>query len=319
MLDVNVRRLRDSDIKEVCKIIRKDILTENIKDYPKEFIDHLIIDNNEAKIEGRNKEFHAYVLTNEDKIVGVGMIGPYWGSLTESAFFSIFIDPDYKKQGLGRKIIETLESDEFYKRANRVEIPSSITGVNFYRHFGYNFKRSDGVFGNIVDKEGLYRLEKFTNEIPFKDNLYNMRPYIDNEYHNYKEFIYEVKRELYKEYVKKYYGGWKEEEQRKYYEDFINNVKDDTWIIELNGVNIGFYNGKELSNGIYEIGNICIKEEYQNKGIGTQVLKDIIDLHKDQDIQIQYFKDNPVGKLYERLGFIKSGETNTHYQMIKKK
>ena len=38
----------------------------------------------------------------------------------------------------------------------------------------------------------------------------------------------------------------------------------------------GFYNGKEIENNTFEIGNICIKPEYQNKGIGTALLKDII-------------------------------------------
>lgn len=74
-----------------------------------------------------------------------------------------------------------------------------------------------------------------------------------------------------------------------------------------------------LEDGSYEIGNICIIPEYQGRGIGTQVLKDIIELHKNQDLHIQYFKQNPVGKLYEKLGFVPDGETEFHYQMIKPK
>jgi len=35
------------------------------------------------------------------------------------------------------------------------------------------------------------------------------------------------------------------------------------------------------------------------------------------NIKIQYFKQNPVRKLYERLGFIPNWENNYHYQMIK--
>ena len=87
----------------------------------------------------------------------------------------------------------------------------------------------------------------------------------------------------------------------------------------MNGKDIGFYNGLTLEDGSYEIGNICIIPEYQGNGIGTQVLKDIMELHKGQDLHIQYFKQNPVGKLYERLGFQPSGETEFHYQMFKPK
>lgn len=320
MLDIKVRRYKDGDASSICEVIRKDILAENIKDYPKEIIEHLIESHNEELIERRAKAFHVYVLTDDEKIVGVGMIGPYWDSLTESSFFTIFIDPSYKGQGLGRKIIEALEEDEYYKRANRVEIPSSITALEFYKHMGWNFKRTENVLGNIVDKEGIYRMERFPKEKDKKNDIqYNMRPYIDNEYHDYKEFIYQVKKAAYKKYVEECWGAWKEDDQRQYFEKFIETVRKDAWIIQLNGVDIGFYNGMELDDGSYEIGNICIIPEYQGKGIGTQVLKDIMKLHKDQDLHIQYFKQNPVGKLYEKLGFVPNVETEFHYKMIKPK
>lgn len=82
---------------------------------------------------------------------------------------------------------------------------------------------------------------------------------------------------------------------------------------------IGFYNGEVLENGNYEVGNICILPEYQGKVIGTKLLKEKLEENKDRDIEIQYFKQNPVGALYKRLGFIPNGETQFHYQMIKPK
>ena len=54
-------------------------------------------------------------------------------------------------------------------------------------------------------------------------------------------------------------------------------------------------------------------------GIGTKILKDKLEKYNDTDIELQYFKQNPVRVLYERLGFEKSGETSFHYQMIKSK
>ncbi len=317
MNEIKVRRYKDGDEVGIHKVIEKDVLAENIKDYPIEAMNHLIESHDEKLIKKRANMFHAYVLTDNDKIVGVGMIGPYWWNKTESSFFTIFIDPEYKGQGLGRKIMEALEEDEYYKRADRIEIPASITAVDFYKHFGYGFKK----LGNIVDHEGIYRMEKFPkismNNVDL--NQYNMRPYIDNEYHDYKEFIYQTKKDAYKKYVEECWGPWNEEDQRKHFERFINTVSNDAWIIQLNGKDIGFYNGLTLEDGNYEIGNICIIPEYQGKGIGTQVLKDIMELHKDQDLYIQYFKQNPVGSLYERLGFEPNGETEFHYQMLKPK
>lgn len=321
MLNIMVRRYKDGDAKGVCEVIKKDALVENIKDYPFEYVQEIIDTHDENVIDKRAKKFHAYVLEDGDKIVGVGMIGPYWDSLTDSCLFTIFRDPDYAGIGLGRKIMEAIEQDEYFKRADRVEIPASISAVEFYKHFGYGFKRTDKEIGHIVSNEHMYRMEKYpkisNNNVDEKQ--YNMRPYIDNEYHNYKEFIYQVKKDAYKNYVEDCWGAWIEEDQRKYFENFIDQVKDDAWVIQLNGVDIGFYNGMELEDGSYEIGNICIIPEYQGRGIGTQVLKDVMELHKNQDLHIQYFKQNPVGKLYERLGFVPSGETEFHYQMMKSK
>lgn len=130
------------------------------------------------------------------------------------------------------------------------------------------------------------------------------------------EYIYELKKNAYKEYVIMNWGAWDEEAQKEYFKNFINAYKDTTYIIQTEGKDIGFYNDAMLDNGNYEIGNICIIPEYQGKGIGTKILKDVIEEHKEFNIEIQYFKQNPVGKLYERLGFIPNGETKFHYQMI---
>ena len=52
---------------------------------------------------------------------------------------------------------ETLEKDEYALRAKRIEIPASITGLEFYKKLGYDYK--DNV--TVPDEEGLYRLEKY--------------------------------------------------------------------------------------------------------------------------------------------------------------
>ena len=53
-----------------------------------------------------------------------------------------------------------MENDEYFLRSKRIEIPASITAVEFYRKFGYDYK--NGV--TEPDDEQLVRLEKFRNE-----------------------------------------------------------------------------------------------------------------------------------------------------------
>ena len=140
-------------------------------------------------------------------------------------------------------------------------------------------------------------------------------PYTDSDY----EFVYEVKKNAYIKYVEACWGPWNEEVQRSLFEKFITTVKDNAYIIMDNDQRIGFYNGEIIENGNYEIGNICIIPKYQGKGIGTKILKYKIEEFKNRNIEIQYFKQNPVGSLYTRLGFIPNGEKEFYYLMIKPK
>lgn len=157
------------------------------------------------------------------------------------------------------------------------------------------------------------KMQKFYYE-PMIEPI-TLRKYTDNDY----KFVYEVKKNAYKKYVEQCWGSWIEEDQQRYFENFINQVKENAYIIQYDNQDIGFYNGEILDNGNYEVGNICIVPKYQGKGIGTKILKDILKKYNGTEIEIQYFKQNPVGILYERLGFEKSGETDFHYQMIKSK
>ena len=142
-----------------------------------------------------------------------------------------------------------------------------------------------------------------------------LKKYTDEYY----DFVYEVKKNAYKKYVEECWGNWDDTVQREHFKKFMNFYKESSYIIEYAGKDIGFYNDEILEDGTYEVGNICIIPEYQGNGIGSKILKDIIEKNGDRDIKLQFFKQNPVGILYERLGFEKSGETEFHYQMIKKK
>ena len=98
-----------------------------------------------------------YVFELDGKIVGTGSISSFWGSETESILLCIFVLPEFHGKGIGRKIINTLEADEFYIRASKIEISASITATEFYRKFGYDYKNDV----KELDEENHYRLEKF--------------------------------------------------------------------------------------------------------------------------------------------------------------
>lgn len=144
-----------------------------------------------------------------------------------------------------------------------------------------------------------------------EDMIYKMRPYETFDY----DFVYYIKKIVYRIYVEQNWGEWNEESQKTMFEDFIKTYSKEIKIIMLNNQNIGFFHGNDTESGDYEIGNICILPEFQRRGIGSQILKDIINNHKNQNINLRFFKQNPVVNLYKRFGFEIVEELPHHYKM----
>ncbi len=154
---MRIRRFQDADAEEVSTLITTTLRTTNSKDYSSEYIENDVRAFQPQNVLKRAEWTHFYVACEGEKIVGCGAIGPYWGKADESSLFTIFVLPECQRKGIGRKIIETLEQDEYFLRAKRIEIPASITGTPFYRKMGYDYK--NGV--RVPDEEGLLKLEKY--------------------------------------------------------------------------------------------------------------------------------------------------------------
>ena len=152
-----VRRFQNSDAEEVSRLIIKTLRTTYIKDYSAEYIENDVKNFSPDGVIKRASWTHFYVVCDKETIVGCGAIGSYWGKEDESSLFNIFVLPEYQGKGVGRTIIETLESDEYFLRVKRVEIPASITACEFYKKMGYTYK--NGI--DVVDEEQLFRLEKW--------------------------------------------------------------------------------------------------------------------------------------------------------------
>ena len=266
------------------------------------------------------------IRSNDDKIVGMINIRLALNEHLKKFGGNIgyCIRPTERRKGynkinlyLGLKVCKNYEIQEVLLDADK-DNPASwktmeaLGGINIREYF-------DDENSHCIVKDYKINvndsIEKYSNEYEDKIEHITFRKFKDNDYN----YVYDVKKNAYKEYVIQYWNEWNEEDQKKYFENFINSVKENSYIIQYDNMDIGFYNGNIIETGNYEIGNICIIPEYQNKGIGTNIMKDIITLYKNTDIELQCFKTNPVKKLYERLGFRVYEETDFHYKMKKVK
>ena len=154
---MEIRRFQPEDAIETAQVIAKTLIISNSKDYSREYIEANIASHSAEILCERAKSGHMYVVCDGSQIIGCGAIAEYWGSTTESILLTIFVLPEYQGNGVGKQIVQTLEQDEYFFRAKRIEIPASITAVEFYKKMGYDYK--NGIAEK--DDEQLYRLEKY--------------------------------------------------------------------------------------------------------------------------------------------------------------
>ena len=155
-MDIAICRFQDRDAEKVSAVIERALRVSNAPDYPPETIREMIELYSAANLTEQAGGEHLYVLRDGEDVIGCGGIAPYMGRRTESILVTVFILPEYQGRGLGRALMETLEGDAYFLRAERVVIHSSITARDFYLRMGYRYQ--DGV--GTPDEEGCVHMEK---------------------------------------------------------------------------------------------------------------------------------------------------------------
>jgi GNAT superfamily N-acetyltransferase len=132
----------------------------------------------------------------------------------------------------------------------------------------------------------------------------------------HREFSYQVKKAAEGEYITSMFG-WDEVVQRDYHDKAWQQQKPD--IITYEGKLIGTIATIEDKDCI-EVGQFFILPEYQNKGIGTYLLKDIL-ARADQsrrNVTLKFLRNNRAKSLYVRNGFRLVSTSEVAYQMERK-
>lgn len=156
MNDMIIRAFAMGDEYAVAEVVKEALRISNSRDYSAEYIRKNVESHSAEAIREQAQEAHFYVACDGDRVIGCGGITGYWGSKTESYLVTVFVLPGYQGSGVGRRIVEALEADEYFRRSWRTEVGSSLTAVHFYEKMGYEYK--NGV--TAPDKDGVVRMEK---------------------------------------------------------------------------------------------------------------------------------------------------------------
>ena len=199
--------------------------------------------------------------------------------------------------------METLENDEFFLRAKRIEIPASITGCQFYRKFGYDYKNGKAE----LDAERLYRLEKFrTPAIPAikaiaRNNIPECTKVIRTSFMTVAdEFGFTV------ENAPRFVAFATTDD--KLYSQFDSEHRPMYGYFSESGRIIGYYSLLLLENNECELNNLCVLPEYRHKNIGSALFADACAKAKDKGCEKLVFsiveENEKLRKWYEKQGAV---------------
>jgi len=130
------------------------------------------------------------------------------------------------------------------------------------------------------------------------------------------EFAYLTKRAAFKEYVDKIWG-WDEDRQRELHERRFS--LQDVRIINVSGADVGFLS-YVVEQDHLELNQLFILPEHQGKGAGKECMLRIVRKARRLGLPVRLgvLKANPRAlAFYGRLGFRRTGETETHILLEK--
>lgn len=128
-----------------------------------------------------------------------------------------------------------------------------------------------------------------------------------------REWACRLKNEVYREVVERQFGPWDDDIQRSMFESRWN--PDISKVIMVENVQVGLIATEERGDCIW-IDEIQIDTKWQNQGLGSLIISDIMSQCRSKFIQLQVLKENHKAmRLYERFEFTVIGESSTHYFM----
>ena len=128
------------------------------------------------------------------------------------------------------------------------------------------------------------------------------------------EFLYNLLKVALGPYVELVFGPWNEEEERAKF--FEATRPGEHQIVERAGEPIGCLK-VQRSSSEFKLNRVFLLPAFQGRGIGSELVRDLlIEAHSaGLPVRLRVFKINPARRLYERLGFVVTGETEFHVNM----
>jgi len=139
-----------------------------------------------------------------------------------------------------------------------------------------------------------------------------MRYVLKNATEADRAFAEHVHEECYRDVVTNQFGAWDSAVQKQF---FDQKWQPGSYSIILSGnESVGVLSVRRNPDHLF-LSEIQILPAHQGKGIGSEIVGDILDRGRQQKlpVRLQVLHRSPARRLYERLGFTRYGQSETHF------
>ncbi|MCU0093405.1 MULTISPECIES: GNAT family N-acetyltransferase [Pseudomonas] len=135
-MDYLIRNATNADAPAISRTILSALRESNVQDYSAEIIEQVAQSFSPLAILHLLTERQFLVATAGSHIVATA-------SLDNDIVRSVFVDPRYQGKGIGRQLMERLQSLAINADLKRLRVPSSITAEGFYASLGFEKVRDE--------------------------------------------------------------------------------------------------------------------------------------------------------------------------------
>ncbi|WP_027339472.1 GNAT family N-acetyltransferase [Halonatronum saccharophilum] len=135
---MKIRRAEEKDINSIWQLIKSNFDEVMINDHSKEICEKFKNHNKPEKLREQMRWKEVYVVENDGEVVGTGAIANFGdGDSPKYSISNFFIKPELHRMGIGRFIFNKLLESVKKKGVERFYVPSSRTGLDFYKNVGF--------------------------------------------------------------------------------------------------------------------------------------------------------------------------------------
>jgi len=135
-VNIQIQIAKDADAPAISKTIIKTLRESNAGDYPAEILDRVMESFSPSKILRLLAERQVLVAALDSQIVATA-------SLDRDVVRSVFVDPNFQGMGIGRQLMERIQSLAVGAGFELLRVPSSITAEGFYASLGFKKIRDE--------------------------------------------------------------------------------------------------------------------------------------------------------------------------------